>query len=71
MLDLEAIKRRMILPLKGETLAQAIVDLITEVERLQRIEQAAREHLKEWESGDTMAHDTRKALKEALRKEQS
>ncbi len=66
MLDLEAIKRRMILPLKGETLAKDIMDLITEVERLQRIEVAARAHLAEWEGGDTMAHDTRKALKQAL-----
>lgn len=46
-----------------------ILALITEVERLRRIEAAARAHLAEWESGDTMAHESRKALKQALESE--
>lgn len=44
----------------------SLQEVVAELERLQRIEAAARAHLAEWESGDTMAHDTRKALKQAL-----
>lgn len=41
-----------------------LTDLVNEVERLQRIEQAARAHKAAWDDGtnSTMAHDTRAAL---------
>ncbi len=65
MIDLDAIKAKALAfpPYDWE---EDVTDLIAEVERLQRIEVATRVHLKEWESGDTMAHDSRKALKQAL-----
>ncbi len=40
--------------------------LVAEVERLQRIEAAAKAHLADWESGDTFGHESRAALKRAL-----
>lgn len=60
MIDLDAIKIRVGYAIKS------LQEVVAELERLQRIEAAARAHLKEWESGDTMAHDSRKALKQAL-----
>ena len=65
MIDLDAIKAKALAfpPYDWE---DDVASLIAEAERLRRIEAAARAHLKEWESGDTMAHDTRTALKQAL-----
>ncbi len=40
-----------------------------ELERLQRIEAAAKAHLADWESGDTFGHESRAALKRALERE--
>lgn len=40
--------------------------LLGELARLQRIEAAARAHIKEWDGGDTSAHETRQKLREAL-----
>ena len=60
MIDLDAIKIRVGYAIKS------LQEVVAELERLQRIEAAARAHLKEWEGGDTMAHDSRKALKQAL-----
>lgn len=40
--------------------------LLDELERLQRIESAARAHIAEWDGGDTSAHETRAKLRAAL-----
>jgi hypothetical protein len=37
-----------------------------EVERLQRIEAAARAHIADWDGGDTSAHKSRDVLRKAL-----
>jgi hypothetical protein len=43
-----------------------VTKLTTQIERLARIERAARAYVAAWDAGDTMAHGSRAALREAL-----